>query len=239
MALKVKFNDLPRERLEDMALAGEEIERCYKYLSKASANIVGQVIANQGTFYEMDHYPDGDVYDQETHSQYYYHSHRDGEHGHFHTFQRAKGMPKHIMPVPYEGDVEPPSGDDALCHLIAISMNNPGFPISLFTTNRWVTGESWYTAEDATALLDSFSIEHVFPCMAVNMWIGATVKLFRPQIEQLIAQRDVSIADWAEKHPDVDVYEDRDLEITSIANIDVAKQVASVKRALQQHRASV
>ncbi len=239
MALKIKFNELPRTQLEEMAAAGEEIQKCYRYLQKANANIVGQVIANQGTFYEMDHYPDGDVYDDESHGQYYYHSHRDGEHGHFHTFLRAKGMPKGIKPLPYDGEGAHPLGNDALCHLIAISMNNPGFPISLFTTNKWVTGESWYSAEDTNALLEHFSIEHVFPCLAVNMWIGAMIKLFTPQIRQLVLERDKCIADWVEKHPDVDVFEDRNLEITSSTAIDVTKQIAAVGRALKQHRASV
>lgn len=236
MAIKVKFNQLSRERLEDMAAAGEEIQRCYRYLRKVDANVVGQTIAHQGTFYEMDHYPDGDVYDDESHAQYYYHSHRSSEHGHFHTFLRAKGMPRHISPLPYDGDGELPLGDDALCHLIAISMNNPGYPITLFTTNRWVTGESWYSAEDTIALLEYFSIEHVFPCLAVNQWIGALIRLFTPQIEQLVLERDRCVQDWADKHPGSDVYEDRNLEITSSAAIDVDKQIAAVNRALKQYR---
>jgi Domain of unknown function (DUF6969) len=239
MAIKVKFNQLARERLEDMAAAGEDIEKCYRYLHKANANIVGQVIANQGTFYEMDHYPDGDVYDDDSHGQYYYHSHRDGEHGHFHTFLRSKGMPEHVKPLPYDGEGAHPLGDDALCHLIAISMSNPGFPISLFTTNKWVTGESWYSAEDTNSLLQHFAIEHVFPCLAVNQWIGAILKLFTPQIELLVLERDRSVADWANKHANEDVYEDRNLEITSSISIDVKKQIAAVNRALKQHRASV
>lgn len=239
MAIKVNFDDLSRERLEDMAAAGVEIEDCYRLLRKANANIVGQVIAHQGTFYEMDHYPPGDVYDDESHGQYYYHAHRDGEHGHFHTFLRAKGMPKPIKPLPYEGKGEHPTGKDALCHLIAVSMNNPGFPIALFTTNKWVTGETWYSAEDTNTLLEYFSIEHVFPCLAVNKWLGATIRLFTPQIEQLVHERDACIADWADKHPDSDVYEDRNLEITSILNIEVAKQIAAVNRALKHHRAAI
>jgi len=201
--------------------------------------VVGQTIANQGTFYEMDHYPSGDVYDDDSHGQYYYHAHRGGEHGHFHTFLRAKGMPKHIKPIPYDGKGEHPQGQDALCHLIAISMSNPGFPIALFTTNKWVTGESWYRAEDTKALIEHFSIEHVFPCLAVNQWIGAMLCLFTPQIKQLVDERDRCIEAWANKHRDTDVYEDRNLEITSITSIDVAKQTAAVNRALKQHRAAI
>ena len=236
MKFKLKFEDLPRERLEDMAAAALEIEESYRLLKKASANIVGQVLAHQGTFYEFDHYPSGDVYDQDTHSQYYYHAHRGetGEHGHFHTFLRAKGMPKNTEPAPYDGDGERPMGDDALTHFVAISMNRPGFPIAMFTTNRWVTGETYYKAEDVIAMIDRFDIDHVYPCLAVNKWIGAMMRLFRPQAEALLYERDRAISNWAASHPGVDVYEDRDLEITSILRIDVAKQAAGVNRALSR-----
>ncbi|MEE8172364.1 MAG: hypothetical protein V3T62_05480, partial [Alphaproteobacteria bacterium] len=43
-----------------------------------------------------------------------------------------------------------PSGDDALSHIIGISMDAKGMPIRLFTTNRWVTGEAWYKARDVS-----------------------------------------------------------------------------------------
>ena len=62
------------------------------------------------------------------------------------------------------------------------------------------------------------------------------IVLFRPQIEALLYERDRSIERWANKVPDKDVYEDRDLEITSIATIDVQKQFTSVKTALQRSK---
>lgn len=234
MKFKPRFEDLPRKRLEDMAAAGARIEECYRLLRKAGTNVVAQVLAHQGTFFEFDHYPKGDVYDDETHSQYYYHAHRGetGEHGHFHAFLRAKGMPQGIEPAPYHGDGERPLGDEALTHFVAISMNGPGYPIAMFTTNRWVTGETYYRAEDTIAMLDRFDVEHVFPCLAVNTWIGAMMRLFRPQVEALLIERDRRIADWTIRHPDADVYEDRGLEITSILRIDVAQQIAAVDRAL-------
>src|SRR5210317_191916 len=91
------------EDLEAMLAAAFEIKECCRVLGKVQANLVGEILKDQGTFYEMQHYPKGDVYDAETHSQYYYHAHRpdSGEHGHFHTFLRAKGMPPGVLPVPY------------------------------------------------------------------------------------------------------------------------------------------
>ena len=143
-----------------------------------------------------------------------------------------------MTPVPYKGKAKRPTGNDALAHFIAISMNGPGFPIGLFTTNRWVTDETFYPAEDNIAMLDRFRIDHTFPCLAVNRWITAMLDLFRPQIKELLLVRDKTVKTWAATHPGVDVYEDRDLEITSIMNIDVDRQIAAVETALGNLRKS-
>ncbi len=235
MKPKTKLNGLPREQLEEMAAAGAEIEECYRLLAKTNANVVGQCLANQGTFYEFDHYPAGDIYDDDYGSQYYYHSHREDEHGHFHTFLRAKAMPKRIKPAPYYGDGTRQLGSDALCHFVAISMDGPGKPIGLFTTNRWVTDETFYTAEDAIDMLGRFKIDHTYPCLAANRWVTAMLVLFRPQIEDLLRERDRVIEAWEKDHPDEDVYEDRDLEIISTMDISVPKQLSAVRQAIVAH----
>ena len=229
----------PRRRLIAMAEAAGVVEDSYRMLGKAGTNVVAQCLAHQGTFYELDHYPKGDVHDAEFHAQYYYHAHRadSGEHGHFHTFLRAKAMPPQVKPVPYSGKARRPMGTDALAHLVAISMNRPGFPIGLFTTNRWVTDETFYRAGDVIGMLDRFRIDHTFPCLAVNRWITAMVELFRPQVEALVSARDETMAQWAEAHPDRDVHEDRELEITSIIDIDADRQIAAVRAALETARA--
>ena len=96
----VDFDALPRARLEAMAEAAEVVVDCHRVLAKSGENMVSELLRGIETFYEWDHYPEGDIYDHETHSQYYYHAHpkeeRPGEHGHFHTFLRPKGMPKGI-----------------------------------------------------------------------------------------------------------------------------------------------
>lgn len=234
MSSKTQFAELPLSRLEDMASAGDDVEEAFRLLKKAGENVVGQCLANQGTFYELDHYPDGDVYDNEFASQYYYHSHREGtgEHGHFHTFLRAKAMPKSIKPAPYDGEAERPMGKDALCHFVAISMNKPGKPIGLFTTNRWVTDETFYSADDTIAMLDRFKIDHTYPCLATNNWVTAMLRLFRPQIEQLLRERDEVVKQWGDDHPGEDVFEDRELELTSFLKINVGKQISAVRQAI-------
>ena len=154
----------------------------------------------------------------------------DGEHGHFHTFVRQPGMPQGMQPVPHADASEPwPGGRDALCHLIGISMDAYGFPMGLFTTNRWVTDEAWYRASDAMQLLERFQIDHAAPSWPVNRWISAMFVLFRPQMRALLAQRDAAVADWAVRHPGADVFEDRQLDITSWLAISVEQQISRVE----------
>jgi len=226
---------LSGERLRRMRQAAAVIEESYRALEKAGANVVGQCLAHQGTFYELEHYPKGDVFDEESGSQYYYHAHRpeSGEHGHFHCFLRADGMPPGVAPVPYSGGACRPEGDEAICHLIAISMNSEGFPTHMFTTNRWVTDETFYPAADTLLMVDSFSVDHVYPCLAVNNWITAMLRLFWPQIRELLKERDAVIRQWMLDHPGKDVFEDRKLDLTSIMEISVDEQTALVERALR------
>lgn len=228
------FRVLPRERLEGMSKAADDVLEALRVMGKAGTNPVAQVLAHQGEFFESDHYPKGDVYDDESAAQYYYHAHRSetGEHGHFHTFLRAKGIPTGIEPAPYAGGGERPLGKDAISHLIAISMNKAGLPVGLFTTNRWVTGETFYAAPDVIRMLDHFQIDHVYPCLATNRWVSAMVRLFRPQIEQLLLDRDEAIRAWQRRHPERDVYEDRELEITSLIAVDIDGQAALVDAAM-------
>ena len=225
---------LSRERLDAMLAAGEEIMECYRALRKAGLNIVGELLKGQGTFYEYDHYPKGDIYDEEFGSQYYYHAHREeqNEHGHFHTFLRAGAIPETVKPVPYDGDEPWPTGDEALSHLICISMDPRGFPIGLFATNRWVTAEAWYRATDVIDMVDRFRIDHANPSWPTNRWITAMMSLFRPQIAALLEHRDAVVEAWTRDHPGVDVFEDRELEVTGYLAISVDDQLAAVRGVL-------
>ena len=235
-ARDVDFDALPASRLEDMVTAGGEVLECCRVLARSGGNLVGELLRGVETFYEWNHYPEGDVYDHETHSQFYYHAHPQGErgneHGHFHTFLRPLGMPPGVKPALVPDYEAPEDENDALSHLIAISMDEFGVPIRLFTVNRWVTGEVWYVAADVRAMLDRFVIDHAQPSWPVNRWVSAMIRLYRPQIGALLDARDEAVEAWREAHPDRNVFEDRDFDLTSMTTIDVDQQIATTRAAL-------
>ena len=228
----VNLRKSPVEALESMATAGEQVLECYRVLQKSGSNVVAEVLRGQGKFYEFDHYPKGDVYDPETYSQYFYHAHREGEHGHFHTFLREEGMPEDCRPAAQSEAPFMKERDDKISHLIAISMNRAGFPIGLFTTNRWITADNWYKADDVIKMLDRFEMDLASPSWPVNIWLTAMLCLFRPQIMELVRERDATVANWQKEHPDVDAFEDRGCDITSDRKISVAAQIKRVNEAL-------
>jgi hypothetical protein len=230
------LDGLPREALMAMLEAGRAVLEWRRILAKTGDNVVGRALRQEGPFYILDHYPKGDVFDPESHAQWYYHAHdekdRPGEHGHFHTFMRGGGMPAGVTPAALP-DVEPKAvADDLVCHLVAVSMDRTGWPLGLFTTNRWVTGETWYAAPDVAAMLDGFDMKVDKPSWSVNRWLTGMLRMFRPHIEHLLRHRDARIREWETAHPGANAYEDRRLEVTSQLPIDVEAHVRALEQRL-------
>ncbi|MBI2296103.1 MAG: hypothetical protein HYU76_08765 [Betaproteobacteria bacterium] len=215
-----------------MLAAGLEAQECCRVLKKGGLNLVGEVLRGQGEFVEYEHYPKDDVYDSESRAQYYYHAHRAGEHGHFHTFLRV-GTAKREAPAAGSG---PESGEPV--HLIAISMDAYGWPIGLFATNHWVCGGAWLPAGKVIALLSRFRIDHAHPSWPLNRWIGAMMVLFRPHIEALLTHRDAVIGAWARAHPERDALEDRELDVTGYLPISVEETIRAVRALAGVRRSS-
>jgi hypothetical protein len=228
------IENMPRHRLRQMLAAGREAQECRRALEKGGLNLVGEILRGQGEFVEYNHYPENDVYDEDTRAQYYYHAHRGlaAEHGHFHTFLRRPGALIGAAPVTFPASEPWPQGNDEIAHLVAIAMDAYGWPIGLFTTNRWVTGETWFRATDVIRMLDRFRIDHANPSWPVNRWLGAMVGLYRPHIETLLIHRDAVIAAWRDAHPGTDVFEDRALEITGQLDISVDAMVRELQSLL-------
>ena len=224
----INFEKYSTKKLRAMMEAGLEVLECHRVLAHTGDNIVGELLPTAGTFYEYDHCPPGDIFDHDTQCQYYYHAHREGEHGHFHIFMREKGMPKDCRPARQSKAEYLKKGEEKFCHLVAISMDSTGIPTRLFTTNRWVTAESWYTAKDVLAMIERFEIGHAKPAWVVNRWITAMLRLFRPQIAEILKLRDVAVAKWKKEHPGEDVFEDREFMLPSMTEISVDNQIRAL-----------
>jgi hypothetical protein len=236
-----------RAEIEQMTSAAAVIRDCRRELAASDTDILREVTAASAPICDWRHYPDGEVYDPKSHAQYFFHAHLANgqptlERGHFHTFLRAEGMPPGVAPLllpelAVANVAAPPpqaaplkrGTRDEVSHLIAIAIDLRGEPFRLFTTNRWVTGETWYRAVDVIQMLDRFAVTEEQPSAVLNRWVGAMIQLYRPQIAALLRVRDDTVMAWRRRRR-TPVFEDPRLEITSSLEIELDTQLAFLDR---------
>ncbi|MGQ0685492.1 DUF6969 family protein [Bradyrhizobium sp.] len=222
-----------------MADAAIDVVDCLRDLNESGSNLVMEALRGSDGFTEWAHYPSNEVHDPGSHAHYYLHAHspddRDrSDYAHFHTFIGPKGIPSGIRPAATNRQGPRQAvGDEGMTHLIAISMTPTGMPERLFTTNRWVTAETWYRAPDVIAMLDGFVVNVEHPSHILNRWLTAMFVLFRPQIECLLLERDRVIERWRILHPEEDVFEDRRLDIASSIDISLHQHIEWIDSALE------
>lgn len=234
--LKENLEFCTDERLLSMYEAGQEIMEWNRVLEKTDSHVIKELLKGQGVFYGMEHYPNHDSYDQETYAQYYYHAHRKGEHGHFHLFLRQGGMPEGVLPCFYDERNDTMSDSDTFAHIVAIAMDDEGYPIKLFTTNRWVTGEDWYRCDDVCRMIERFKIEHTHPSWIVNKWLSCMLSLFYPQIAQLIHDREQVLLENSEGKSLLEAMEDTNLDVLSEVEISISDQMSVLEELMKERR---
>lgn len=188
-------------------------------LAQAGGNAVSAALAGAGRAEAWQHYPLEGRPDPEREPGYYYHCHESGarhpaEHGHFHLF----------MPVPTARR----GAARGYVHLAAIAVDGHGLPVRLFTTNRWVTDETWLPAPRVQRLAHRFRLAGSDP---LQRWINAVAGAFRPQLDLLLARRDARLQELSARRPLRAVLEDRRIETLSDCRISIHQQVAALEAA--------
>jgi len=147
------------------------------------------------------------IFDRHTRCQFYYHSHGSNhEAGHFHTVRLFA---------------------DHTAHLVAISIGADGWPQALFTLNLWAIGDAYASAADLRRHVARFHLsEDVGPSRLVR-FINLVFQAFGPEIERLQDEKVATLARHRAAHPDLDIFEDRSLEILSRIAMDVRATAAA------------
>lgn len=146
------------------------------------------------------HYPPGDFIDPETHTQCYFHSHgRQDEHGHLHIFGR-------VAPC------------QPTTHLVAVSLDAKGLPLSLFTVNQWVTSDKILPAEDTYGLLIGVSLASSGCDIYFHNWLVNFLRIYNQQILSILLERDRVLGIGTELEPIL--LGDKSLDVPSRLRID-------------------
>lgn len=172
-------------------------------------------LAGAERFVEFRHYPKNDLIDHVSGYEMYYHSHSLGEgreeHGHFHLFKRD------------------PLAPELFTHLVAISLNQQGLPIRLFTTNQWVTGESIRAAVQSQIPLQNFEIHSKGRMGPLAKWVSSLVHLYLAEISALLDQRDQRIQELiTPDQPQAMILQDRQHHVLSELNISLLDKLEEV-----------
>ncbi|MDE2428869.1 MAG: hypothetical protein KGM99_09085 [Burkholderiales bacterium] len=221
------------QQISSMQSAAEALLACYAELAADKSHLLSEIL-HDSVPRQWAHYPDDDVIDRTNGYQFFYHSHspedRDatGEHGHFHVFAR-QDVHGDAIDTDTEQDFlmqlngEQPAHANTI-HLLCVALDAKGVPTALFTVNRWVTGDHLLSAATTLRLLFSFSV-HTQHELRINKWLTALLALFRPQIEQLLMERDKALRKLAEKRRKSDLLEDESVELLSSIPIDIDLQI--------------
>ncbi len=149
---------------------------------------------------------------------YYYHAHASpgatpDEHGHFHLFAQLGSDA---------------AGVAGYTHMVAIGVDARGMPCRLFTTNRWVTGETWLSASRVLSLVEQVAAAPAAVNDPVERWLRAQLGVFAPQITQLLRHRDRRMTARRRGGRRPGLFNDRRMQVISQCRVSVARQLAAL-----------
>jgi hypothetical protein len=218
---------LPPQRQEQMLQAAADVLDCIQNYSRRGTSVLADMLGKHAQFDEWTHYPSKDAVDTTSGYRFYYHAHAANErvrreHGHFHVFGPTS-VAASVLAFNKPTDVAVKNGATDYTHIVGISVDERGFPIRLFTTNRWVTAEQWLPAASVINVLLQLDLSLAKPARAAR-WVQGMARLFAVQIAELIHLRDARIAAKSIAANRERLFEDRRRHILSQCPIDLARQ---------------
>lgn len=208
------LEDRPTEQIQRGYKAGLALREIAAGLKEQGRTVL-EAVMNDKEYEYWAMYPwDNGVIDEKTRSQYFYHAHpQSPEHGHFHIFNTHRKQ---------------------LVHLVALSLDNAGEALEMFTVNRWVTGDFYLPPVKLKPLLKGFRITTDTFDREVNDYVNNFLILYQPEIAALMEQRERVFVQYRKAHNGRQPYEDRGLDVTSSLGVKVEEQTARLEAELKR-----
>src|SRR5258708_26561158 len=102
-------------------------------------------------------------------------------------------------------------------------MNPVGVAISLFTVNRWVTGDLLLSRSSTLVLLESMELNTGYP--TIDAVLTTLSQLYRPEIRFLMSRRDAALRARAAQGPGT--LDDTPLEVLSGVYLHLDQRTAN------------
>jgi hypothetical protein len=182
------------------ASAGQRLLDTYAALAARREHLLAELLQG-GVPRQWQHYPEDDAIDRDSGYQWFYHSHSPedrpeaAEHGHFHLFARRPLWSRRLhsrAERAFSALTGNPGNHVNTRHLLAIGMDAKGLPVSLFTTNSWVTGDLMLSASGTERLLADMRLHTGHA--AIDTVLECVVALCRDEIRSVLAARDANLS---------------------------------------------
>lgn len=178
---------------------------------------------------EARHFPEDDVFDPVTGSQYFLHRHAVGSAPpavHLHFFQRWR-----------PAELQLQGGGTITTHLAGLELNALAEPVAWFVVNQWVVGDYWQPADDTVRLFRDWRIEapqegrgKEIPDIC-HQWLEAYLKLsLSAIIYPLLRERDSRLDRLVDSYPGTNVLESKSHEVLGYHRINFKSQLDVWKR---------
>jgi hypothetical protein len=174
----------------------------------------------------QNHMPDGDVFDDEHGYQFYLHSHRGlrKELAHVHLYFHASPSGRRRKAVPW--------GKASPSHLVAISLDQNGWPKGFFIPNLCITDGYWLNKTSILKHIQTLDLSSVAKKYRVlARFIQHFLVMSAPIIESLLDTRDALIQSAAKTRPLNHVLADTNWEVLCHVNVNLLNMVNRIEAA--------
>lgn len=183
-------------------------------LGQLKSNIILQLLGPNKTVNYEQQYPDKPIQLSGMSICVYYHAHEtlkiaSNEHGHCHFFLQAD--PKKELPAQ---------------HLVALSFDNHGQPLSWFTVNNWVTAGAIYDSALFKQLISRVKVKQQGTLL--QKCLSNMILFYQSDIAQLLADSEqlLQAEQLRYKETSTSIYENRELYFLGRKDINLSEDLA-------------
>lgn len=179
---------------------------CIQEFADQNTNPILQILNGTEVITPYQHYPENSFSFANNNWRCFYHCHdyldkNEQEHGHLHFFTLINGQWSHV---------------------VALSMNSLGQPVSWFNTNKWVTEGEWLSTNEFYNQLETLIFNSNLSLL--ERWLISLLLFYKGHIESVFKQRDQYLRSLSPRKAQ-DIFTDREIYHLSHINIELTNDL--------------
>ena len=179
---------------------------CIQEFADQNTNPILQILNGTEVITPYEHYPENSLSFANNNWRFFYHCHdylnkHEQEHGHLHFYTLINGQWSHV---------------------VALSMNSLGQPVSWFNTNKWVTEGEWLNTNEFYNQLETLIFSSNLSLL--ERWLISLLLFYKSHIESAFKQRDQYLSSLSPRKAQ-EIFTDREIYQLSHINIELTNDL--------------